>query len=322
MLKISIALTLYNGEKYIFKQLKSIHDQTYQVDEVIICDDGSSDKSTEIVSQFISDKKLHGHWKLYINKDNKGYTRNFLDCAKMTTGNIIFFCDQDDIWYPNKIERMAKEFEKNQMVKALSCRFLIINSKDEIVKSFYNSIRKGKGNLEKRTFTSQVKDNISGGLTLAIRRETLVEIEPIIRKYNLAFDVPIGLLTSIEGGYYILWEPLMYRRVHSNNVSAPKLSLKSRLLNVNNHIEGREYHANLLKMCVEERGNQLNKVERRNLITTIKSHENYVTNLKKRAILPLVSDIFTFNPMKNYFVVSTNILCSLFGKYENINNKE
>jgi len=320
MLKVSVAMTTYNGEKHLNEQLISLINQGKKPDEVIICDDGSTDNTVAIIKKFIEDNNLKSSWKVYKNKINKGYTRNFLDCASMTTGDIIFFCDQDDIWHPDKISKMTTTFKDNN-VKAMSCTLSVIDSQGKTINTLFNKLRLGDGKLKKINFAAQVKNNMSVGLTLAVRRETIDYLKPIILKYDLPFDVPVGLLTSIDGGYYILGIPLVYRRVHLNNVSSPKYSLKSRLLNVDKHIEGRLKHIELLQVCLSEMKNKLNGKDRKNLENAIVQLNESVINLKNRKLYPLILDIFSCNPMKNKIISITNVLCVLFGDYTKINTK-
>jgi len=321
MPKVSVAMTTYNGEKHLNKQLISLINQRKKPDEVIICDDGSTDNTVAIIKKFIEDNNLKSSWKVYKNKINKGYTRNFLDCASMTTGDIIFFCDQDDIWHPEKIGKMLTEFENNNNIKAMSCTLSVIDSQGKGINTLFNKLRLGDGKLKKINFAAQVKNNMSVGLTLAVRCETIDYLKPIILKYNLPFDVPVGLLTSIDGGYYILGIPLVYRRVHSNNVSSPKYSLKSRLLNVDKHIEGRLKRIELLQVCLSEMKNKLNGKDRKNLENAIVKLNKSAINLKNRKIYPLIMDIFSFNPMINRIISITNVLCVLFGDYTKIKTK-
>lgn len=319
MLKVSVAMTTYNGEKFILEQLISLYEQNRKPDEVFICDDGSTDKTIEIIENFIDERNLKNHWFVEVNKKNKGYTKNFLDCASMTTGDVIFFCDQDDIWHPDKIKKMTREFELNEAIKAMGCTFTVIDNEGKSINTLYNKLRMGNGELRKMPFSKQVKNNISVGLTLAIKRENFNIIKPIIIKYNLPFDVPVGLYTSSIGGYYILGEPLVYRRVHNNNVSSPKYSLKSRLLNLDKHIEGRAYKINHLKMCYHELSSFLNWEEKENLKNIIGSLELSLNNLKARKALPLFFDIFSINPMQNRLLSLTNFLCALFSNYDKVN---
>lgn len=104
-------VSTYNGEKYIKEQLQSILNQTCQPNEVIIRDDGSTDATVAICNAFIEANSLRG-WKVVCNTKNMGWAENFLEGFRKAQGDIIFPCDQDDIWLENKIERMSKKIEE------------------------------------------------------------------------------------------------------------------------------------------------------------------------------------------------------------------
>ncbi len=112
--KISVAMTTYNGEKYVESQLQSILTQTLLPDEVIICDDVSTDNTVEIIKTFISSHKLD-NWYLFINNQNLGWRQNFRNALSKTSGEIIFFADQDDIWLNDKIEHMSTLMYESNM---------------------------------------------------------------------------------------------------------------------------------------------------------------------------------------------------------------
>ena len=111
---ISIAMTTYNGSKYIIEQLTSILHQTVQPDEVIICDDRSGDDTVRLVADFISQNGL-SNWRVSVNERNLGWKQNFRRAIRMTKGDIVFFADQDDIWMPHKLEEMSALMEKYDM---------------------------------------------------------------------------------------------------------------------------------------------------------------------------------------------------------------
>jgi glycosyltransferase involved in cell wall biosynthesis len=113
-MKISIVVTTYNGEKYIKEQIDSFLSQTLSPDEIIITDDCSSDKTIKIVEKYkenYSDKI-----KIFQNQYNLGFTKNFQEGIKKSSGDIIFLSDQDDLWYENKIEIVVKKFNSNPNV--------------------------------------------------------------------------------------------------------------------------------------------------------------------------------------------------------------
>lgn len=88
-------------------------------DEVLIYDDRSTDGTYEYVQEYIDRYSLHT-WKVYRNKENKGYSLNFSDAIDSAKGKLIFLCDQDDIWHSDKIEKMSKIMEENSPIELLA----------------------------------------------------------------------------------------------------------------------------------------------------------------------------------------------------------
>ena len=94
-------MATYNGERHLGAQLASLAAQTRPPDELVIMDDGSTDRTQAIVEEFARDARFPVHF--HRNESNLGYTRNFLKAARHCTGSWIAFCDQDDIWLPEKL---------------------------------------------------------------------------------------------------------------------------------------------------------------------------------------------------------------------------
>ena len=105
-MRISIALCTFNGQSYINEQLESIARQTLLPDEIIICDDKSTDNTLAIVRDFAS--RSHIFFRIYKNEFNFGYKSNFKRALKLCNGDIIAFCDQDDIWAEKKLQQCVE----------------------------------------------------------------------------------------------------------------------------------------------------------------------------------------------------------------------
>ena len=110
-MKISIAMATYNGAQYIQEQLQSFVDQTRQPDELIITDDCSTDQTEAIVGEFA--KTAPFAVEFHRNENNLGYCGNFNAALMKTTGDLVFLSDQDDVWFPEKIEHMINVAERN-----------------------------------------------------------------------------------------------------------------------------------------------------------------------------------------------------------------
>jgi glycosyltransferase involved in cell wall biosynthesis len=106
MTKISIAMATYNGERFIRQQLDSFARQTIFPSELIVCDDGSTDSTVSIISNF----SLSAPFPVVIvrNSGRLGYTANFLQAARNCRGELIAFSDQDDEWLPQKLARILQ----------------------------------------------------------------------------------------------------------------------------------------------------------------------------------------------------------------------
>lgn len=233
-MKVSVAMTTYNGEKYVEEQLMSLLKQTYKIDEVIILDDQSKDATKEIVENFIKKNQLD-NWKFMVNKINVGFIKNFLECIKMTSGDIIFLCDQDDIWEADKIEVMSSLMNEKEEILALNSSVTPVNSDgkkiDFIEKKGYtngNIIKKWikPGDLVSFDFAYLAADNISPGCTMCFMKEIkerLIECEEMCLEHNFPHDWAINLIASLEGGTFYLNKPTINYRLHENNTLGLKL---------------------------------------------------------------------------------------------------
>ena len=125
---ISVAMATYNGEVYLRKQLDSILHQSLPVDEIIICDDQSSDGTVDIIQEYI---KQYPHIHLYKNEQNLGYKRNFKKALSLCSKEYIFLCDQDDIWDSDKVKEMVAIMNNNPEMEALASSFTFIDEHDQ-----------------------------------------------------------------------------------------------------------------------------------------------------------------------------------------------
>lgn len=117
-MKTSVVLSTYNGEKYLLLQLDSLKNQTCPADEVLIFDDCSTDQTVNLIHQYIAKNQLK-NWKLNKNEKNIGWRKNFIGGIRRCEGDIVFTCDQDDIWSLNKIEKMKKAMEEESQIGLL-----------------------------------------------------------------------------------------------------------------------------------------------------------------------------------------------------------
>lgn len=103
---LSVVMATYNGARFVREQLDSLSRQTRLPDELVVCDDGSTDATVDIVTDFARQAPFPVQVKR--NAERLGYADNFLHgAATWCQGEIIAFCDQDDVWHEQKLERCA-----------------------------------------------------------------------------------------------------------------------------------------------------------------------------------------------------------------------
>lgn len=122
---ISVCMALYNGEKYVVRQILSILPQLTAVDELILVDDCSSDRTVEII-EGLKDPRI----RIYRNRKNMGVNLTFSEAIHLSKGDIIFLSDQDDIWHPNKIAVCMAEFARNPNLLLVQHRCRVVSDED------------------------------------------------------------------------------------------------------------------------------------------------------------------------------------------------
>jgi ribosomal protein L7Ae-like RNA K-turn-binding protein len=114
----SVALCTCDGERFLREQLDSINAQSRPVDEIIISDDASDDRTAEIVLAFAADTQVPVKW--FRNSVRLGVTKNFEKAISLCAGEFIFLCDQDDIWAKDKVAVLLDRIEKASAAMAFS----------------------------------------------------------------------------------------------------------------------------------------------------------------------------------------------------------
>ncbi len=101
--RISVALCTYNGERFLPQQLASMAKQTRLPDELVVCDDRSTDRTMALVREFAASSPYPV--RIFENEHNLGFAANFERAIRLCEGDLIALSDQDDIWYPIRLER-------------------------------------------------------------------------------------------------------------------------------------------------------------------------------------------------------------------------
>ena len=206
-MKISIAMATYNGAAYLREQLDSIAGQKRLPDELVVTDDQSTDDSARIVSEFAAETRFSV--RLEINPHRLGVTRNFERALSMCSGDLVFLSDQDDVWLPEKIDRLTQYAER---APHASC---IINDAwlaDEALQPT------GATKMAQIEALGLPKEAMVQGCCVALRGELLGCLLPIPDDQQ-SHDNWLVQMADLLGQTVRLREPLQYYRRHGRNAS-------------------------------------------------------------------------------------------------------
>ena len=283
-MKMSVIIATYNGEKFIEEQFDSILAQSVQPDEVVITDDGSKDDTREIIRRYIDTHGLKDSWHLYVNEKNKGYAKNFLDGAMLTTGDIVFFCDQDDIWTSDRIRKMSEVMQSNPRINLLCSNLEPFYYEEDTRRWNEKDLKamKTDGSLEMCNLTPEYFHLKRSGCTMCIRKTFLERILPYWTA-NWAHDDFVWKMAVISSSCAILHFISMKRRMHSGNATV--IRVRTREWRIKQLHEYQLQYVNLKKYaekngatdaCIEivdknmkSIGRRISLVENRNLLEWI-----------------------------------------------------
>ena len=254
MSMISVVLATYNGEKFIIEQLDTLYGQTRLPDEVIIGDDCSSDKTVEIIKEYIQKHELEKTVRIIENYKNKGYARNFIDLSMEAKGDYIFFCDQDDIWDKDKIKSMCMILEGNNDIKLLCSN----------LEPFYDG--EGGRKWDQKDLDAMTNDGSverpemdyfnffcqRSGCTMCVRRDFLHQIAPYwVQEW--AHDDFVWKMSIVTNNCFIYQYCSLKRRMHDNNASSMKIRTRAwRISQIRNQLKQYESFDNYYKKMNED----------------------------------------------------------------------
>ncbi len=207
MNKISIALATYNGASYLREQLDSFLAQTRLPDELVVSDDGSHDNTLTIVKAF--QKNAPFEVVLLQNEVNVGYSGNFNRALMRTTGDLVFLSDQDDVWFPDKIERMVSEAGQHT-------DSLVIMNDAALTDAYLND--SGLTKLGQIRSAGLSDSTFVMGCCAVVKRDLLDICLPIDARYK-SHDKWIVLFADGMGRKRIISEVLQSYRRHGSNES-------------------------------------------------------------------------------------------------------
>ncbi|WP_413488614.1 glycosyltransferase family 2 protein [Shewanella baltica] len=220
---IDIVLASYNGAEFIEEQLASIincNGYSHLIGRVIITDDFSSDKTKEIVSKF-KDNKI----QVFDNKLMKGPVGNFAYGLSISTAPFVMFADQDDVWFEDKILKFyekAKLLDSNAPGVVYSDLILVDENLNSLGCTFFEN--------EKipfdwgRNVSNLYFQNVAPGCAMLLNRKCIDRIVPINSDKVMMHDWWALIFSSMYSNVFVINEPLVKYRQHSNNAVGASVS--------------------------------------------------------------------------------------------------
>lgn len=268
-LTISIALCTFNGKRFLAEQINSILGQTRKPDEIIVCDDCSSDGSLDLAEKLLSSGSCIV--KSYRNPRNVGYVKNFEQAISKSSCDITLMCDQDDIWLPHKIERIENIFSRNKSVGLVLHNFRKIDQYGadfiEERQEFYGENKLTSLDLEEDFLKNSILSMMLPyprawyGCMMAFRTRYLPFILPIYPGKGHD-DWILKLLAPITEVRFVS-DPLILYRIHQSNANSHEvghsalqvriIKTKRKLTNILKGYSKRAFYRSIIKRISDER---------------------------------------------------------------------
>jgi glycosyltransferase involved in cell wall biosynthesis len=199
----SVCLAAYNGEAYVADQIESILSSPL-VDELLVSDDGSTDRTMEVVERF-SDPRVR-----LLRGPRAGPGRNFEFLLTMARGQYIFLSDQDDVWKPEKVSLMLEQLQRADLVVS-DC--VVVDQNLKVLHPSYFDLMRSRPGLLKNIFRNSYL-----GCCMALRRGLLNHVLPLPR--HLPYhDWWIGMIAELFGKVTFMSVPLLEYRRHASTTS-------------------------------------------------------------------------------------------------------
>ncbi len=204
---VTIVIATYNGALFLSQQMESVVAQSYPNIEIIAVDDCSTDATVEILESF---QVKYPHIKIIRNQQNLGYIKNFEKGCKLASGEYIALCDQDDVWYPDKIKKMQAAIGSYPLIY---CDSVLCD--ENLQPIGVNISDRGNCRDYDNPLQQAVFCRIYGHATL-IRKDFLQKAIPFLEV--IPHDWWLSYMATLYGGIKYLNEPLVNYRQHSANI--------------------------------------------------------------------------------------------------------
>lgn len=231
--KTSVAMCTFNGETYLREQIESILKQSVAVDEIVVADDASTDQTRALLETY---RDLHPQlFRLFFRDKNFGAIDNFGFAVEQCRGEVIFLCDQDDIWHPRKVELVLNHF------RSPSCLLLFTDGRLVNAKGENLNLRlwtRFKFSRFRRFLWRRVpgaacldllnNNNKATGATVALHKRLLAHALPIpLLPHGYWHDAWFALHAAANHGLEFSADQLIDYRIHAKQQVGVKIEISS-----------------------------------------------------------------------------------------------
>jgi glycosyltransferase involved in cell wall biosynthesis len=230
-LRCSVALCVFNGEEHLPAQVESLFNQQRLPDEIVAVDDASNDGSFARLQELAGRSPVP--MRVLRNPSNLGYVRNFERAVSSTVGDVVYLCDQDDFWMPQKIAATLAIFEGDDAVMLVHSDAALVDAdlrplNESLFAALGLSRAERRAGDEWRIFQLLLKRNIITGATMAVRRTVVSRALPFPAEW--VHDEWLALFAALSGKVVRIDAPLIRYRQHARNqIGAPRRGLRQRL---------------------------------------------------------------------------------------------
>jgi glycosyltransferase involved in cell wall biosynthesis len=314
-MKISIAMATYNGAKYLLEQLESFVNQERQPDELVVCDDGSTDDTLSILKKFSTSAPFIV--KIFANEKQLGYGQNFGRALSLCTGDLIFLSDQDDVWLKDKIQTVVDLAKRNSHAQ------LFMNDAEIVGRDLVST---GLTKLGQIRSAGLPDSNFVMGCCMAIRKDFLKYLLPVPCQFK-GHDDWLSIFGEGLQCRRVFEQPLQLYRRHEKNTSNNLVNNTKKLNRVDLWISKSQlfWDSTITKSSANALGQYIERTEivieranlwiektndahlKTNLITLVNSENEILSLLNQRV------EIRSKNPLSRVF---QSLIFFLNGKYK------
>src|ERR1700693_843169 len=202
---ISIAMTTFNGARYLREQLTSLSSQSLKPSELVVCDDGSTDETVSILQSFSAQAPFTV--RIFQNEQRLGYQQNFIKAASLCKGALIAFCDQDDVWNDDKLYVISTHFMQSDDLLVAHDYCVFFEDGRQLIPSYFHNLA-----LSGRSPVVNLK-----GCRLIFRRKLIDLVGWPPPQSAWSHDLWICFTALLLEKRGCISQPLIRHRIHGNN---------------------------------------------------------------------------------------------------------